>query len=224
MSNKSGKAKKPYAKRIKQPSVAKLFRTIPAGTMLAPKAMTKLRYSAVVSHSNGISDAGLYLFRLNGVFDPDATGAGAQPPNYDNLTGIYQNYRVLWAKWKVQTVWKTGTNQAVVVYTTTNSSAPSTLQAALSQTDAEFTLAAAQESNRTHLKGYKTMAKVFGVEPAEVETDSDYGSVYTTVPARQGYLALYSGNVSGTTTSTADSIVQLTYGVEWSSPVTANMS
>lgn len=224
LSNKSGKAKKPYAKRYKGAPVARLFRSIPAGNMLAPKAMTKLRYADIQLRSSSVSDAGLYQYRLNGPFDPDASGTGVQPPGYDNISGMYQSYRVLWAKYKVQVLWVSGLNQISAIWTATNASAPNTLQSALSQTDAECLCAATTSAGQTVLKKYISMAKAFGVEPAEVETDSDYGSLASTVPVRQAYLNIYTGNASGTTSSTCHVVVQLTYGVEWHNPVTQNMN
>lgn len=224
MSNKSGKAKKPYAKRVKSAPVARLFRTVPAGNMLAPKAMTKLRYADVQLRTSSVSDAGLYLYRLNGVYDPDATGTGSQPPGYDNISGMYQNYRVLWAKYKVKALYTSGTSQLSAVWSTTNASAPTSLQAAMSQSDAEVLCHSTTGAGQTVMKKYISMAKAFGVEPAEIETDSDYGSLASTVPVRQAYLAIYTGNSSGSTTSVCTYVVQITYGVEWSSPVTQNMS
>jgi hypothetical protein len=40
------------------------------------------------------SGTGSQKFSLNGIYDPDLTGAGAQPLGYDQWAGFYQQYEV----------------------------------------------------------------------------------------------------------------------------------
>jgi len=61
-----------------------------------------LRYDATLSYgvdvtltTAGSSSAGVtYVFRLNSLYDPDLTGTGHQPYQYDQLTAIYSRYLV----------------------------------------------------------------------------------------------------------------------------------
>jgi len=224
-SNKSGRAKKPSAKRFQQQTTAaRMFRTLQAGPFLAPKLMTKLRYSQIVDLSNGIADHGMQQFRLNSVFDPDYTGGGSQPPYFDRMASIYSSYRVLSAKYRVRCAWKTGSNQVLAVWTSTVATAVANLQAALSQTDSRSLIAFSNSDPNDVLQKWQPIAKVMGVERAEIETDSDYGALISTNPTKQAYLNLYSGNLSGTATSTASALVEITYYVEWSNPVPDNMN
>lgn len=226
-SNKSGKASKPKAKRIKPsgPPMARVLRTMQAGALLAPKVMSKLRYSAIVTHSNGVADAGLYQFRLNSVFDPDYTSAGSQPPYFDRMALIYGAYRVLACKYQVRSTYNSGTNQVVVVWPQSVATSVTSLQSALCQTTARCNVATPYtDPNANKIKGYLPMAKVFGVERLEIETDSDYGALTSTNPNKVAYLNLYSGNQTGTSTSDCQSLVELTYYVEWSQPVPDNMN
>jgi len=55
---------------------------------------TSLRYQDQYTLTSSSGSAGVWLFRLNSLFDPDLTGVGHQPLYYDQLTGIYQYYRV----------------------------------------------------------------------------------------------------------------------------------
>lgn len=223
-SNKSGKAPKPFPKRPKT-QVARLFKTLQAGPFLAPKLMTKLRYAQVVAHSNGVADAGMYQFRLNSPYDPDYTGAGQQPPYYDRMATLYSSYRVLSAKYRVRSNYLSGTTQVLAAWTATVATSVSSLQAALCQTDSQsIIIGAAAEPNTLSIQKWQPIAKIMGVERAEVETDSDYGALISTTPSKVAYLNLYCGNMSSTTTSTAQSLVEITYYVEWSNPVPDNMN
>lgn len=226
-SNKGAKAAKPKAKRVKSGSgnVAKLFKTLQAGAFLAPKLVTKLRYAGVVSISNGVADFGMYQFRMNSVYDPDYTGGGAQPPYFDRMAQLYNNFRVLSCKYQVRGQYASGTYQNLVVWPSAVATSVSSLQSAMCQTDARtIIMSGYNDTNTARVKGWLPMAKVFGVERAEIETDSDYGAATSANPVRVAYLNLYSGNLTGSTTSTAYALVELTYYVEWSSPIPDNMN
>lgn len=227
-SNKDGRAKKPSAKRIKpaQPSIAaRMFSTVPAGPLLARKVMSKLRYSTVVTHSSGVADAGMYQFRLNSVYDPDYTSAGSQPPYFDRMTSLYGNFRVLAAKYKVRSTGVTGNIQLVSVWTAAVATAVATKEAAASQSDSRTIVASAyNDTENSAITRYIPIAKGFGVERAEIETDSDYSGSASANPNKVLYLNLYAGNMYGTTTSTAYSLVEITYYTEWSNPIVDNMN
>lgn len=229
-SNKDGKASKPHAKRVKAATTggalaARMFRTVPASPFLNPKLVTKLRYSQVVSHNNGVADAGMYQFRLNSPYDPDYTGGGSQPPFYDRMAGLYNTYRVLSAKYRIKSSYLSGTVQSLVVWTSTTATAVSSLQSALSQLDSHnITMCSFSDPDSNCIQRWLPMEKAFGVEKAEIETDSDYGANSGANPTKISYLNLYSGNLTGTTTSTAASIVEITYYVEWCNPIPDNMN
>lgn len=64
-----------------------------------PRSMlVKLRYCQLVTLNPAAGAIAINNFRANSLFDPDATGAGHQPSNYDRLTAIYDRYTVLGAK------------------------------------------------------------------------------------------------------------------------------
>jgi hypothetical protein len=68
-------------------------------TALLPFGM---RYEAVMPYgfdvpittTSSTATASTYVFRLNSLFDPDLTGTGHQPYQYDQVSGLYGSYRV----------------------------------------------------------------------------------------------------------------------------------
>lgn len=227
-SNKDGRAARPTAKRVRRPRQslpARMFKTVQAGPLLAPKVMSKLRYAAVVTHSSGVADAGMYQFRLNSPYDPDYTGAGSQPPYFDRMSALYSSFRVIAAKYRVRAVPASGVAQVIAVWTAAVATAVATKEAAISQTDARtITASSYADPDQNAIKRYIPIAKGFGVERAEIETDSDYSGSASANPTKQLYLNLYAGNLYSTTTSVAYSLVEITYYTEWSNPIVDNMN
>lgn len=54
---------------------------------------TTLRYVEQITHTSTTGIANQYNFSGNSVFDPNYTGTGAQPANYDDWTVHYNRYR-----------------------------------------------------------------------------------------------------------------------------------
>lgn len=46
----------------------------------------------------GLSNIQYHSFRPNSVYDPDHSGVGGQPMGFDEMAGLYNNYRVLGSK------------------------------------------------------------------------------------------------------------------------------
>lgn len=54
----------------------------------------KLPYNETVSVTSGAGSAGVYVFSLNGLYDPNITGTGHQPSGFDQLMAFYNHYTV----------------------------------------------------------------------------------------------------------------------------------
>lgn len=222
-SNKDGRAAKPPGKRVKTgiPRTPSLFATQQAGVVAARTVRTKLRYQYSASVSPGLTNV-LQQFILNSAYDPDYTNTGVQPPFFDRLSAMYNKYRVLAAKYKVSLAYGNNTVPVMAVWHNSVATSPSSLQSACCQPDAQTRLV----GNGTvgTVKKYVSMAKIFGVEPAEIQTDSDYGAATSATPVQQAFLSIYIGNHAGTTSSTHALHVEITIYTEWSNPVVDNMN
>lgn len=114
--SKTGKRAKGW-KPPRRKTVARAYNPTPFGSAYAPRPSGTLvgarlgfpptikfkhRYVAHVTTSG----AGLqhHLFRCNGLYDPDVTGAGLQPLYFDQLAAIYNHFCVLNSTIKVTSI------------------------------------------------------------------------------------------------------------------------
>ncbi len=92
------RTRRKYRKRRK----AKLY--LPIGGFPS-KMKVRLRYVSEESINAGVGLVGVHVFSANGLFDPDISGAGHQPSNFDVwIPGIYNHYTVTESKISVRVV------------------------------------------------------------------------------------------------------------------------
>lgn len=68
---------------------------------LDPHKYVRLKYDDVFIGTLATVTAQNQIMRLNSIFDPDLTGTGHQPYGYDQLSALYNRYRVLKTSWKI---------------------------------------------------------------------------------------------------------------------------
>jgi len=68
---------------------------------LDPHKYIRLKYTEVFVGTLATVTAQNQIMRLNSIFDPDLTGTGHQPYGYDQLSALYNRYRVLKTSWKI---------------------------------------------------------------------------------------------------------------------------
>lgn len=87
---------KRYGNYAVKPSIQKTLNPFP------PSMYVKLTYGInVVIGTNGSSALSVnYLHRLNSLYDPDQTGTGHQPYQFDQLSSLYERYQVYKASYQ----------------------------------------------------------------------------------------------------------------------------
>lgn len=98
------RAKSKSGKAIVPSSASSTF-SVPRGirnkeTGLPKLLVVKHRYVSAPQTTAAliVANADLFQFRANGMFDPDATGAGHQPLLFDEMAALYNRFRVLSSK------------------------------------------------------------------------------------------------------------------------------
>lgn len=90
--------RKRTAMRVRSKARPKVY--LPIGGFPA-RLMVKLRYCQTFALNPGAGTLVQQNFRANSLFDPDSTGVGHQPSNYDRLTELYDRYTVVSSKIKI---------------------------------------------------------------------------------------------------------------------------
>jgi len=76
-----------------------------------PQRLTvRLKYVQIKTYDAAAGSFSMNSFRANSLHDPDATGVGHQPSNYDRLSEIYDRYTVIASQCKNYLVHTTNTN------------------------------------------------------------------------------------------------------------------
>lgn len=69
-------------------------RIVPIPLGLPAEKWARMRYVQEITIDPGIASIAAHYFRANSLFDPDFTGTGHQPLNFDQLIAGYQHYTV----------------------------------------------------------------------------------------------------------------------------------
>jgi hypothetical protein len=164
----------------------------------ATKMLVKLKYVQNFSLDPGVGGIAVHKFRANGLYDPDFTGTGHQPSNFDRLALIYDRYTVLGAKITVYPVWTSNTNltppMTVVLHISQAGDDLETAHASggvsnvLEQPRLSRTIGnvgAFNATNTPRLKKLYSSSKFFGVKVTPVEP---YSANVTSDPGEAAYI------------------------------------
>jgi len=166
-----------------------------------------------------------HFFRLNSVYDPDASGVGSSALLYNFYAARFLNYRVNKATVRVQAAILSGLSggfgeitlgavpdQATIPSDpTTWKMIPGTVMKPISNTAAGPAVA--------ELVGTWDLAKLVRFTKAQYNTEADFSAPTGSNPARQVF-AFVGGESIGSSSATTFTIsYQITYVVEWFSPL-----
>ena len=169
-----------------------------------------------------------YQFRGNSVFDPDLTGAGAQPAYFDNFANIYTSYVVLSSSIEVEWLNVTTTNPVIVgLYPAYNTAIGSTaLDCAAMRYAVSKTCMGAGNAVKARLVQAMSTAQQFGIREEAVVDDDLYSAIVTTNPAaaQTWYWTLFAQVEVGSTTLNLPFRVSLVYDVCFFDPAVVNLS
>jgi hypothetical protein len=173
--------------------------------------MTTLRYSQFQKLTSTTGTPTSQNFAGNSCYDPDKSGTGGQPVNYDDFTLHYLRYRVIASRITVtcHTLSATATGvQNLVLYPYNSSQATSVLEAAAQP----YAISSIVHPIPTVVSAFASTEKIVGRNP---RTTDALGAQYNADPADIWYWGFIVQTIDGSTTSDAYYQFHVDYDVEF---------
>jgi hypothetical protein len=185
------------------------------------RARVILKYSENVALTATGGIFANYVFRGNSVFDPNVTGTGTQPYNYDDWAIQYSRYRVHGSRISVIAVSNGSTNQTLtsqyVLSARHSSTNAGSYDDALAAPYARSWIAGAISSynvSRKHSMSAST-AEFLGITKAGFYGDSELTAAVTNNPSHQWYWHIGNHPINSTDTVASFLAVEIDYDVEF---------
>lgn len=229
-------SKMPAAKRAKRTTTRKrktwksknafeLVRPVFTRTAFPASKITTLKYTeGYITVDAPVGSSAGYVFRANGLFDPNYTGTGHQPLGFDQWCAMYNRYVVLASKIKV-TFYATDTETldvvaGVAVYDTTTTA--SSIEKYMEQPMASWTVIPAGAGADT-----KTCYAAFDVKTfnGNLPLDDVLQGNPSSDPGRLWYYHVFCGATGAAENPGAlKATLEIEYKVKFFSPVTLALS
>lgn len=194
-------------------SVVRVNRNIVPSVLMVP--LTYVSEKLTFTTTGGIERYN--LFNINSLYDPDRTGIGHQPLGYDQLSALYNNYRVLGSSIRVWARNDTdSTPFKILISTSSNTSGPAGIDAA--QEGRVKTRMGGDQGKVMFVKAYRKMPTVFGVTKEQYLIEKDYGADVGSNPVNCGIWQVWVEPFDESSTIGISVKVEITYYARFTSP------
>jgi len=212
-----------YTKRRAKRSTRTTMVNRNPSVLIAPRYITKLKYAERYSFSApGSNLAGVQVFNLNSIFDPDRTGVGHQPLGRDQLALLYNRYRVFAVSWQI--AFQPSATAAGTLFVACNNDADPMGSYNFSQVKEHAHVYTKLMASNTPVKfrGRVSLPRLTGQTTAQYKAGLEYQALMSSDPTELMTLVVGGVPLVGSQTYYFD--IQLTYHVECFDPKTLSQS
>lgn len=182
-------------------------------TVLPRRLFTRLTY-ATENKNQSVTVPTTVQFAANGLFDPDITGVGHQPMGFDQLTAIYQDYRVHAVKMTVELTTQTAAVPGLfAIGMHGNSGVPANMSEAME--DRSYKHRITEPYRPARLTMFKKISTIFGKSKLMTNGEANFSAGSGANPTTLGYCNLMMASQDETATCLYKYRVTLTYFVEF---------
>ncbi len=176
---------------------------------ISPRMLTTFKYDEVIDFTLATTVGGQYVFKLNGMFDPNTTGTGHQPYGFDQMLNIYQRYCVLRNRYKIDfgptsDRLMVGAVAASTVVTTVTNAA--TFSAAAEVPHSMVKALSFGGGPPAVIRGNIVSNTILGTTPQQMISDDLFQGTTTTDPTNLIVLTVFYYNPSGGSVTTSFNI------------------
>ncbi len=192
---------------------------------IPPKYPATLAYYGIGTINAASGVTGTAGYRLNGMFDPDYSGAGIQPTYYDQMSALYSKYRVYRASVVVELSNETEETTSVFVTPSIANASLTSLAAMCTQRYA-VTVTLGPKSGGFGIKRITRtfdIAKVWGVDQRTLHSEDDFAALTSGNPNNVVYLWL-GGRTLGSTATIIRYTVKIIFHCDFHMPIIMDAS
>lgn len=182
-------------------------------TPFAARYITKMKYSqvALFSLTNGYTQ----VMNLNSVYDPDRTGIGHQPYGFDQLTPIYNRYRVISCSYSITAY--NGTTPIRFGVLPTNEAPPIGDMNELCEQPRSRWVIQLPNGNTQTVKGTVSIPSLVGRTKSQYMADDRYQAQVSGSPQELALLCIYAQSMANVNVD-CNVTITLNYTVEFFDP------
>jgi len=175
---------------------------------IAQRYITKMKYAEVVTTSLGGGTYAITRWNLNSIFDPNQGGIGTQPYGFDQLSPLYNRYRVIGCKYNIYCTSSDGSPLQIAAVATNETISPGSISEVRSNPRAKYIMQGTGASLRK-LSGNVYIPSLVGRTKAQYMADDRYQAVVTGSPNELALLTVFAGPVGE-----GSSLISVTYNVQ----------
>ena len=197
------------------------------------KKTVRLRYAQEIAINTGAASITTHIFRANAMFDPDYTGTGHQPSNFDRWMAIYDHYTVLQSKITARYTPTVTTNIVPALLGITLTSDPGELSGLTTEDILEKPHTATSMlavGNQGNASGFGTVVKTFdavkffGKSKSSLVGDGTYRGNSSSNPTEIAYFQVFTAPIGGNNPDNMNIIVTMDFVCVLTEPVTTDES
>lgn len=183
-------------------------------TPLPQRFITKHKYSTTITINTATPQ---YNFNLNSLFDPDRTSTGHQPYGFDQLSALYNRYRVYGCSYVV-TGYQANNPIRIGVVPSNSVAALTNMASLIELPRAKFTTQI-PGGPRAQVKGYVDLPSLTGRTKSQYSADDIYSGTALTDPSELLILNIRAALLSDLPVDGCLMTVTLQYHCEWYDPI-----
>lgn len=199
---------------------------VPLASFVPSAKRITMSFSTSLAIAESAAGAGnFWFYRLNSVYDPDASGVGSVAIGYNTWSTLFLSYKVrrvtVRLQGNIQGMSAGGVGNVIMAPVPYQMVVPSNKQTwrviprSILKTMSDYSVGG---KNTFMMMATFDLWKIAGVTKAQYNTDMDFSGNVGSNPARQIYVVVTVDSVGSNTACTLVTNVQISYEVEWFNP------
>jgi hypothetical protein len=189
---------------------------------VSPTKVATLTYPLYVNPGASVAGVNAYQFRMNSLFDPDFTGTGGQPTDFDQWMALYTRYRVLSCHIDIDVVNVTSVTYVRACCAPSADSSPTLTWNGIAGLRDAHIPSSARAGYVCNVSKTYLVCDAFGINEEALMSENNYTGTAGTNPTSVAYLNI--GIATSATTDVTQCIGYMKFGVRFEEPAANNIS